>query len=117
MLSVGYQESPSAAKSAAAFAQSCAHQGLKAGYVAQISFGSTDVAPIALKMKAGGVDSIFFSTVPSTGFALAAALRTVGATTKAILLPTGYGGDLLQSSAAVRRPKAFISPARWLRSN
>ncbi|MGX7678634.1 ABC transporter substrate-binding protein [Jatrophihabitans sp. DSM 45814] len=104
---VGYQESPSAAKSAAAFPQSCAHQGLKAGYVAQISFGSTDVAPIALRMKAAGVDSIFFSTVPSTGFALAGALRTVGATTKAILLPTGYGGDLLKSSAAVQAAQGF----------
>jgi branched-chain amino acid transport system substrate-binding protein len=104
---VGYQESPSSSASAAAFAKSCTNQGLKAGYVASISFGSTDVAPIALKMKAGRVDSIFFSTVPSTGFALAAALRTVGATTKAILLPTGYGGDLLKSSAAVQAAQGF----------
>jgi branched-chain amino acid transport system substrate-binding protein len=104
---VGYKDSPSSTKSAEAFPQACAKAGLKAGYVAAIPFGSTDVAPIALHMKATGVDSIFFSTVPSTGFALAAALRTVGASTKAILLPTGYGGDLLQSSAAVQAAQGF----------
>jgi branched-chain amino acid transport system substrate-binding protein len=58
-------------------------------------------------MKQAGVDSIFFATVPSTGFALAAALRVAGANTKAILLPTGYGGDLLKSDAAVQAAQGF----------
>jgi branched-chain amino acid transport system substrate-binding protein len=104
---VGYLESPSSTSSVTAFAKSCANAGLKTGYTTGVHFGSTDVAPVALKMKSTGVDSIFFSTVPATGFALAAALRTVGATTKAILLPTGYGGALLKSSAAVQAAQGF----------
>jgi branched-chain amino acid transport system substrate-binding protein len=104
---VGYIESPSASKSAAAFGKSCAAQGLKNGYTANVHFGSTDVAPVALAMKNAGVDSIFFATVPSTGFALASALRVVGANTKAILLPTGYGGDLLKSAPAVQAAQGF----------
>lgn len=104
---VGYLESPSSTSSVTAFAKSCANAGLKTGYTTGVHFGSTDVAPVALKMKSAGVDSIFFSTVPATGFALAAALRTVGATTKAILLPTGYGGALLKSSAAVQAAQGF----------
>ncbi|MCW2523538.1 MAG: transporter substrate-binding protein [Frankiales bacterium] len=104
---VGYLESPSSTASVTAFAKSCTNAGLKTGYTTGVHFGSTDVAPVALKMKSTGVDSIFFSTVPATGFALAAALRTVGATTKAILLPTGYGGALLKSSAAVQAAQGF----------
>jgi branched-chain amino acid transport system substrate-binding protein len=104
---VGYIESPSATKSSESFAKSCVAAGLKSGYVANVHFGSTDMSPIALKMKQAGVDSIFFATVPSTGFALAAALRVVGASTKAILLPTGYGGDLLKQNAAVQAAQGF----------
>jgi branched-chain amino acid transport system substrate-binding protein len=80
---------------------------LKAPYVTNVHFGSTDVGPIALGMKNAGVDSAFLATVPSTGFALAAALKQVGAKNSAILLPTGYGGDLLQSSAGVQAAQGF----------
>ncbi|MGX7680990.1 ABC transporter substrate-binding protein [Jatrophihabitans sp. DSM 45814] len=104
---VGYIESPSATKSAAAFGKSCAAQGLTNGLAINVHFGSTDVNPVALRMKAAGVDSIFFATVPATGFALAGALRLAGAKTQAILLPTGYGGPLLKSPPAVQAAQGF----------
>jgi branched-chain amino acid transport system substrate-binding protein len=56
---------------------------------------------IALKVKASGADGLFYSTVSNTAFALNAALRQDGVTLKVASLPTGYGGDLLQSAPAV----------------
>ena len=100
--SLGYSSSPSSALSAEGFIKSCEAAGLKSGYInTQFPFGSTNVGPIALAMKNAGVDGLFLPTVPSTSFALVVALHTLGVKLKAILLPTGYGGDLLASQPAV----------------
>jgi branched-chain amino acid transport system substrate-binding protein len=104
---VGYVESPSSAKSATASIKSCTSQGLKGVDANEVSFGSTDMSPVALSMKSKGVDGVFMGVVPNTGFALAAALRQAGVTPKAFLLATGYGGDLLSSSAAVTAAQGF----------
>jgi branched-chain amino acid transport system substrate-binding protein len=45
--------------------------------------------------------------VPNTAFALAAALRQIGVKLKSYLLLTGYGGDLLASSAAVAAGQGY----------
>lgn len=101
--SIGYSSSPSSSLAAAGFVKSCQAAGLKSGYLnTQFPFGSTDVGPIALAMKNAGVDGLFLPTVPSTSFALVAALRQLGVSLKSILLATGYGGDLLASTAAVQ---------------
>lgn len=90
------------ALTAAGFVKSCEAAGLKSGYLnTQFPFGSTDVGPIALAMKNAGVDGLFLPTVPSTSFALVIALHLLGVTLKAVLLPTGYGGDLLASKPAI----------------
>ena len=100
--SLGYAGSPSSALAAQGFVVSCQKAGLKSGYLnTQFPFGSTNVGPIALAMKAAGVDGLFLPTVPSTSFALVEALHLLGAKLKAVLLPTGYGGDFLSSPAAV----------------
>jgi branched-chain amino acid transport system substrate-binding protein len=100
--SLGYAGSPSSALAAAGFVKSCEAVGLKSGYLnTQFPFGSTNVGPIALAMKAAGVDGLYLPTVPSTSFALVEALHLLGAKLKAVLLPTGYGGDLLGSPAAI----------------
>jgi branched-chain amino acid transport system substrate-binding protein len=103
----GYSDSPSSAKGSQNDVKSCQAAGLKAGPVALIAFGSTDVAPTALSMKKAGVDGVDMGVDPSSGFALGAALRTVGAQTKVVLNATGYGGDLLQSSAAVTAAQGY----------
>ncbi len=94
---LGYGVSPSsseAAKGAAASAQSV---GLKVGYVnGNFPFGSTNVQPVALAMKSARIDGFFGVVDPNTGLNLVAALRDVGVTLKAGLLPTGYGGDITQ---------------------
>jgi branched-chain amino acid transport system substrate-binding protein len=105
--SIGYSDSPSASKSAVAAVSSCKNGGLKATDASLVAFGSTDMAPVALKMKSANVDGVWLGVVPSTGFALAAALRQQGVTPKAFVLETGYGGDLLSSSAAVTGAQGF----------
>jgi branched-chain amino acid transport system substrate-binding protein len=100
--SLGYAGSPSSALAAQGFVVSCQKAGLKSAYLnTQFPFGSTNVGPVALAMKAAGVDGLFLPTVPSTSFALVEALHLLGAHLKAVLLPTGYGGDFTSSPAAV----------------
>jgi ABC-type branched-subunit amino acid transport system substrate-binding protein len=95
---LGYSVSPSSADSAKAATRSAEAAGLKNGYLnANFPFGSTNVAPIALAMKAAGVDAFYASVDPNTGFALITALRQEGVPLKAAVLPDGYGADTLQA--------------------
>jgi ABC-type branched-subunit amino acid transport system substrate-binding protein len=95
---LGYSISPSSSEAAQGAAKSSQAVGLKVGYVdAAFPFGSTNVQPIALAMRNAGVDGFTATVDPNTGFALITALRQAGANLKVALLPTGYGGDLLQA--------------------
>ena len=95
---LGYSISPSSAESAKAAGVSAKQAGLTVGYVnSSFPFGSTNVQPIAIAMKNAGVNGFTASVDPNTGFALITALRQVGDDLKVGLLPTGYGGDLLQA--------------------
>jgi len=95
---LGYSISPSSSEAAQGAAKSAEAVGLKVGYVnAAFPFGSTNVEPIALQMKSKGVNGFTASVDPNTGFALITALRQAGVNLKAALLPTGYGGDVLQA--------------------
>lgn len=99
--SVGYSISPSSAAAARASAASAEAQGIKSGYLNDsFPFGSTNVAPVALAMKSAGVNGLVADTEPSTVFALAAALEQQGVHLKATVLPTGGGGDLINSGPA-----------------
>jgi branched-chain amino acid transport system substrate-binding protein len=99
---IGYGSSLSSSDAAKGQQKSCLAAGLKAGYLnANIPFGSTDMAPIALQIKQSGADGVGLFVVPSTAFALAAALRQLGVNLKVFQMATGYGGDLLSSSAAI----------------
>jgi len=96
--SLGYSIAPASAEAAKGAAESAKAAGLKAGYVnSSFPFGSTNVQPVALAMKSAGVDGETPSVDPNTGYALITALRQAGANVKVNLLPTGYGGDLLQA--------------------
>ncbi|HET9732318.1 MAG TPA: ABC transporter substrate-binding protein [Acidimicrobiales bacterium] len=94
---LGYSISPLSALAARTYAASARAAGLKTSYVNPgFPFGSTNVQPVALAMKADGVQGWTATVEPSTGLALVAALRQIDAPVKVALLPTGYGGDLLQ---------------------
>lgn len=95
---VGYSISPQSAEAAKGYALSAQKAGLKVGYLnANFPFGSTNVQPVALAMKKAGVEGLTATVDPNTGFALVDALRQAGGNLKVALLPTGYGGDLLQA--------------------
>jgi ABC-type branched-subunit amino acid transport system substrate-binding protein len=95
---VGYSVSPISSETAKAAVESAKRAGLKDGYLnANFPFGSTNVGPIALAMKNGGVDGFTASTDPNTAFSLITALRNSGVDIKAAMLATGYGGDLEQA--------------------
>lgn len=95
---LGYSISPSSAEAAKGAGVSAKAVGLKQGYIdSKFPFGSTNVQPVAIEMKNAGVDGVTADVDPNTAFALIAALRNLGVDLKAALLPTGYGGDLLQA--------------------
>ena len=96
--SLGYSIAPASAEAAKGVGESAKAAGIKVGYVnPSFPFGSTNVQPVALAMKSAGVDGATASVDPNTSYALIAALKQVDTSLKAFLLPTGYGGDLIQA--------------------
>jgi ABC-type branched-subunit amino acid transport system substrate-binding protein len=107
---IGYSISPTSAENAKATGISAQQAGLKAGYVnANFPFGSTNVEPVALAMKAAGVDTAYAAVDPNTGFALVTALRQSGNNPRVALFPTGYGGDLQQAGPAAQQVAQNVS--------
>ncbi|HEX3963121.1 MAG TPA: ABC transporter substrate-binding protein [Trebonia sp.] len=105
---VGYPNA-TAGPSAVAVVKSCVADGLKDGYLnTQVPVGSTDVGAIALAIQKAGVNGIVLPVVISTGFALLGALKQLGVKLKVAMLSTGYGGDLLASSAAVQAGQGYM---------
>jgi branched-chain amino acid transport system substrate-binding protein len=99
---VAYGVSSASVGAASAASISAGLVGIKTGYKnLNFTFGSTDVQPLAIAMKAAGVNGLYAPVVPSTGFALGAALSALGLKLKMLMLPTGSGGDLLESPSGV----------------
>ena len=109
--SIGYSISPSSADAAEAAADAAKQEGIKVGYInAAFPFGSTNVAPEALAMKAAGVNGLTMSTDPNTAYALIDQLKIDGVHLKAVLLATGYGGDVTyQASPAEAQAAQGVS--------
>jgi branched-chain amino acid transport system substrate-binding protein len=100
--SIGYGDSISSKVAAEGIVSSCKAVGLKGGYLNDhLAFGTTDMAPVAIAIKNAGVDGMFLPVVPSTAFALVAALKQQGVKLKSLLLAVGYGADLLSSSSNI----------------
>jgi branched-chain amino acid transport system substrate-binding protein len=77
------------------------HAGLKVGYVdGQFPLGGTNAEPAILGMKNAGADGFTTLLASSTNIALIEGTRQYGLNLKAALLPTGYGGDILNGGAA-----------------
>ena len=95
---IGYGIVPSASESAKGSAVSAREAGIKVGYLnANFPFGSTDVQPAVLAMKAAGVDGYTGSVEENTSFAVVEALRQAGVSLKAALFAVGYGADLVEA--------------------
>lgn len=95
LASLGYSISPSSSDTAKGDAVSAQLAGIKVGYLnAAFPFGSTNVGPAALAIKAAGSNGLITSIEQNTEFALVNALRQEGAPIKVVLNATGYGADL-----------------------
>jgi ABC-type branched-subunit amino acid transport system substrate-binding protein len=98
LATLGYGVAPVSAEAAGSGALAAQNAGIKVGYLnTKFPFGSTDVGPEVLAMKDAGIDGLYPTVDPNTAFALIAGLRNQNVSLKAALLPTGYGGDLLQA--------------------
>lgn len=94
---LGYGPVPGSAAAAKGAAISATTAGIKVGYLnPQFPLFSTDVGPVALAMKDARVDGLITSVQTNVSFGLISALRRQGVNLKGALLPTGYGGDLVQ---------------------
>jgi ABC-type branched-subunit amino acid transport system substrate-binding protein len=94
---LGYEGIPSSVENAKASAESATTAGLKVGYLnAALPFGTVDMQPTAIAMKAAGIDGLATAVNPNTSFALITALRNLGVNLKVALPASGYG-DLAQA--------------------
>ncbi|MCU1655651.1 MAG: Extracellular ligand-binding receptor, partial [Pseudonocardiales bacterium] len=106
--SIGASNIPSVTASAKGFIASCTAAGLKGSPVnTSIPYGGTDIGPIALQMKAAGVDGIELSESPNTAYALVARLKQLGVKLKVALLAIGYGSDTLSSASTAAAAQGF----------
>jgi branched-chain amino acid transport system substrate-binding protein len=106
LATLGYSISPSSADTAKSFAMSAQDAGLKAGYVnANVPFGSTNVAPMVLAMKAAGIDSIYPVTTPNTALAAIVGLRQQGVDLKVPFLAETEGDLLAGGQASLQQAK------------
>jgi len=104
--------SPSAVAGAKAVADYAAPGvGIKSAYLnTSIDFGTADAGPIVLGIKNAGADGVYMLTVAETNLAVLEGLMQNNVQTKANLLLTGYGQDLLDSPvAATLKPNTVIS--------
>jgi branched-chain amino acid transport system substrate-binding protein len=96
LAALGYGITPSSALSTKGSAVSAEAAGIKVGYLnADFPFGGTNVGPVVLAIKNAGSNGFYGGVETSTSFSLVTALRQQGVQMKAVLLPIGYGGDLI----------------------
>jgi branched-chain amino acid transport system substrate-binding protein len=94
---LAYGISPSSTESAKSLQQYAVPAfGIKDVYTnTAVDFGTSDVGPLVLGMKNAGADSAYLPLVASTNFAIIQGLQQNGVSMKALVMPTGYGQDLL----------------------
>ncbi|ADP82104.1 ABC transporter substrate-binding protein [Pseudofrankia inefficax] len=95
---LAYAGAPGSQAAANEAAASARVAGIKVGYQnVQLPIGTTDVGPPTLAMKAAGIDGFLAAVDANTAFVLLKSLQAQGVKLKGVLLPTGYGGDLVQA--------------------
>jgi branched-chain amino acid transport system substrate-binding protein len=101
---IGYSISPSSSNAAKSAAASAQNAGVKVGYLnTSYPFGSTNVGPSVLAMKAAGVDSFEGELEQVTSYAILTGLRQQGVTLKVPILAAGFGSDILKADAATQQ--------------
>jgi branched-chain amino acid transport system substrate-binding protein len=112
---VGYGASPSSSASAKSLQQYAAPAlGLDPVYTnTSVDFGSSDVGPLVLGMKNAGANGVYLPLVASTNVAIIQGLQQNGVNMKALVMPTGYGQDLLDQPIAQTLGPEDVFTAAW----
>ena len=98
--SYAYSVVPSSVRSALGTTISFERAGGKQGVEdTSIPFGSVDMGPEALVAKQKSVNAVYGGLDNNTNFALATALEQAGVKVKAVVFPTGYEADSVDSPA------------------
>jgi len=75
--------------------------GLEAVYTnSSVDFGTSDVGPLVLGIKNSGADVAYLPLVAASNIAIIQGLAQNGVAMKALVMPTGYGQDLLDQPVA-----------------
>ena len=99
----------SSGQAATAAVESAQKGGLQAGYLdAKLPLTTSDVGPSVLALKNSGTDCMYLPLAPALAFSLVAGLKQAGVTMKAVVLATGYGGDILASDAGVQAAQGIV---------
>jgi branched-chain amino acid transport system substrate-binding protein len=89
-------------------------QGMEAVYTnTAVDFGSTDVGPIVLGIKNAGADGAYLPLVAASDFAILQGLEQNGVQMKGVVLPTGYGQDLLDSPTSKILKSNTVFTTQW----
>jgi branched-chain amino acid transport system substrate-binding protein len=99
---VGYGASPSSSASAKSLQDFAAPAlGVQPVYTnTTVDFGSSDVGPLVLGMKNAGANGAYLPLVATSNLAIIQGLQQNGVKMKALVMPTGYGQDLLDQPVA-----------------
>jgi branched-chain amino acid transport system substrate-binding protein len=109
--SFGYGISPSSSDSAKGFALAAKSIGLPVGYLnTSLPFGTVNVTPVALALKAGGVTGAYMAMDENTNFAILTAAKQAGVDLKVAISATGYGQNLLNDSSAAQSGQGDYFP-------
>ena len=112
---IGYGASPSSSASAKSLQQYAAPAlGLDPVYTnTSVDFGSSDVGPLVLGMKNASANGVYLPLVASTNIAIIQGLQQNGVNMKALVMPTGYGQDLLNQPIAQNLGPADVFTSAW----
>jgi branched-chain amino acid transport system substrate-binding protein len=90
------------------------NQGMEAVYTnTTVDFGSTDVGPLVLGFKNAGADGAYLPLVAASDFAILQGLEQNGVKMKGVVLPTGYGQDLLDSPTSKILKSNTVFTTQW----
>jgi branched-chain amino acid transport system substrate-binding protein len=100
--SLGYSISPSSTATAKGMGPAAQSVGITAPYInTTVPFGTVNVEPIVLQMKAKNVDSLYGPIDPNTLLAVITAAQQTGVHLKVADMSTGYGEDFLTDPSAL----------------
>jgi ABC-type branched-subunit amino acid transport system substrate-binding protein len=107
--------SPSSSASAKSLQQYAASAlGLDPVYTnTSVDFGTSDVGPLVLGIKKSGANAAYLPLVASTNVAIIQGLQQNGVHMKGIVMPTGYGQDLLDQPIAPTLGPEDVFTSAW----